>query len=80
MELLAELGPNEDPEVWAARIFDRERTAGRRVPGVGHRWHKTDRRAERLLDLAATVGGVVRWRRSERWPAWSAVTPVGMRR
>ena len=57
MELLAELGPNEDPEIWAARIFDRERAAGRRVPGIGHRWHKTDRRAERLLDLAATVGG-----------------------
>ena len=26
-------------------------------PGVGHRWHQRDRRAERLLDLASTVGG-----------------------
>jgi citrate synthase len=57
MELLAELGPDEDPEVWATRIFDRERAAGRRVPGIGHRWHKKDRRAERLLDLSESAGG-----------------------
>lgn len=57
MELLSELGPNEDPAGWAARIFDRERAAGRRIPGVGHRWHQHDRRAERLLDLASSVGG-----------------------
>ena len=57
MELLAELEPDEDPARWAARIFDRERAAGRRVPGIGHRWHQRDRRAERLLDLASTVGG-----------------------
>ena len=35
MELLSELGPNDDPCGWAARIFDRERAAGRRVPGSG---------------------------------------------
>lgn len=57
MELLSELGPDEDPAIWAARIFDRERAAGRRVPGIGHRWHQHDRRAERLMDLASTVGG-----------------------
>jgi citrate synthase/citryl-CoA lyase len=57
MELLAELGPEEDPESWAARVFDRERAAGRRIPGIGHRWHQRDRRAERLLHLAGTVGG-----------------------
>lgn len=57
MELLAELGPDEDPPAWAARIFDRERAAGRRIPGIGHRWHRLDRRTERLLDLASTVGG-----------------------
>lgn len=57
MELLAELGPDEDPATWATRIFDRERAAGRRIPGIGHRWHELDRRAERLLDLASTVDG-----------------------
>jgi citrate synthase len=57
MELLLELGPEEDPGTWAARIFDRERAAGRRIPGIGHRWHETDRRAERLLDLASGIGG-----------------------
>ncbi len=57
MELLAELGPEEDPAAWAARIFDRERAAGRRIPGIGHRWHRHDRRTDRLLDLASTVGG-----------------------
>ncbi len=57
MELLAELGPEEDPAVWAATIFERERAAGRRIPGIGHRWHQHDRRAERLLDLASAIGG-----------------------
>jgi len=57
MELLSELGPEEEPSSWATRIYDRERAAGRRIPGIGHRWHTQDRRAERLLDLAATVGG-----------------------
>jgi citrate synthase len=57
MELLSELGPDEDPSDWATRIFDRERAAGRRIPGVGHRWHERDRRAERLLDIASSVGG-----------------------
>ena len=47
MELLAELGPDEDPAAWAERVVDRERAAGRRIPGVGHRWHQRDRRAER---------------------------------
>jgi citrate synthase len=57
MELLSELGPDEDPSIWAARIFDRERAAGRRIPGIGHRWHHRDPRAERLLNLASTVDG-----------------------
>jgi citrate synthase len=57
MELLSELGPDEDPTDWATRIFDRERSAGRRIPGIGHRWHERDRRAERLLDIASSVGG-----------------------
>jgi citrate synthase len=57
MELLSELEPDEDPGTWATRVFDRERAGGRRIPGIGHRWHQQDRRAERLLDLASTVGG-----------------------
>jgi len=57
MELLSELGPDEHPRDWATRIFDRERGAGRRIPGIGHRWHERDRRAERLLDIASSVGG-----------------------
>ena len=57
MELLSDLGSDEDPRDWATRTFDRERAAGRRIPGVGHRWHERDRRAERLLDIAASVGG-----------------------
>ena len=58
MELLSELGADEDPMDWAKRTFERERAAGRRIPGIGHRWHERDRRAERLLDIAVSVGGI----------------------
>ena len=37
---------------WADEVFSAERAAGRRLPGVGHRWHEQDLRAERLLKLA----------------------------
>jgi citrate synthase len=57
MELLSDLGSDEDTRDWATRIFERERAAGRRIPGIGHRWHERDRRAERLLDIATSVGG-----------------------
>jgi citrate synthase len=51
MRILATLGPTDDPETWATSVFTAEREAGRRLPGIGHRWHATDLRAERLLDL-----------------------------
>jgi citrate synthase len=38
---------------WADAVFEDERAAGRRLPGIGHRWHATDLRAERLLDVSA---------------------------
>jgi len=38
-------------EDWADRVFEAERIAGRRLPGIGHRWHEHDLRAERLLDF-----------------------------
>jgi citrate synthase len=40
---------------WAALTFRTEREAGRRLPGIGHRWHAHDLRAERLLDVAASL-------------------------
>jgi citrate synthase len=40
---------------WADATFETEREAGRRLPGIGHRWHSTDLRAERLLEVASTL-------------------------
>lgn len=40
-------------EAWADGVFEAERAAGRRLPGIGHRWHDQDLRAERLLEVAA---------------------------
>jgi citrate synthase len=37
---------------WAEAVFREERAAGRRLPGIGHRWHEHDLRAERLLEVA----------------------------
>ena len=34
------------------RRSEAERDAGRRLPGIGHRWHAEDLRAERLLEVA----------------------------
>jgi citrate synthase len=56
MRLIAEPGEDLDLGEWARRLYERERAAGRRIPGVGHRWHSLDRRAERLLDLVADHG------------------------
>lgn len=52
MRILATLPADGDIDAWADRVFDEEREAGRRLPGVGHRWHAHDLRAERLIDLA----------------------------
>jgi citrate synthase len=51
MRILATLPPDGDIEAWAEAVFEEERDAGRRLPGVGHRWHAHDLRAERLIDL-----------------------------
>lgn len=52
MRILASAPFDGDLEAWADGVFEAERAAGRRVPGIGHRWHKRDLRAERLLQTA----------------------------
>jgi citrate synthase len=56
MRILATVPPDGDLDAWADGVFEAERAAGRRLPGVGHRWHQHDLRAERLLEVASTVG------------------------
>jgi citrate synthase len=56
MRLLKSLPPEGDVTGWARETFERERAAGRRLPGIGHRWHPHDLRAERLLDVASQHG------------------------
>ena len=55
MRVLATMPPTGDLEKWAESVFQTERAAGRRLPGIGHRWHAHDLRAERLLELAQGV-------------------------
>lgn len=55
MEILAGAPADADLDDWADEVFDSERSAGRRLPGIGHRWHHHDLRAERLLQLAASL-------------------------
>lgn len=57
MELIATLPEEGNVDDWADQVFQAERDAGRRLPGIGHRWHETDLRAERLIDLAAEGSG-----------------------
>lgn len=54
MRILATAPPEGDLDKWADGVFEAERSAGRRLPGVGHRWHHHDLRAERLLEAAAS--------------------------
>jgi citrate synthase len=42
-------------ESWADTVFESERAEGRRLPGIGHRWHNRDLRSERLIELAAQL-------------------------
>jgi citrate synthase len=53
MRLIADPPPAAAAQTWADEVFRTERAAGRRLPGIGHRWHAHDLRAERLLELAA---------------------------
>jgi len=55
MRILASAPANGDLEAWADEVFNTERAAGRRLPGIGHRWHTHDLRAERLLEVAAPL-------------------------
>ncbi|HEX5590976.1 MAG TPA: citrate/2-methylcitrate synthase [Candidatus Limnocylindrales bacterium] len=54
MEVIGTVPADGSLEDWADEVFLAERAAGRRLPGIGHRWHERDLRAERLLDVAAT--------------------------
>ena len=53
MRILATAPADGDLGAWADASFERERAAGQRLPGIGHRWHHRDRRAERLLEVAS---------------------------
>ena len=55
MRILATVPPDGDLAAWADEVFEAERSAGRRLPGVGHRWHQHDLRAERLLHVASEL-------------------------
>jgi citrate synthase len=55
MRILTAVPTDVDLEAWADRVFEAERAAGRRLPGIGHRWHVEDRRAEALLDVASEL-------------------------
>ena len=52
MQIIATVPATGSVEDWADEVFAVERAAGRRLPGIGHRWHEHDLRAERLLDVA----------------------------
>jgi citrate synthase len=53
MRILATAPAEGSLEPWAAGVFEAERAGGRRLPGIGHRWHHRDLRAESLLSVAA---------------------------
>ena len=53
MRILAVAPTEGDLDAWAEGVFEQERAAGRRLPGIGHRWHHHDLRAERLLEVAS---------------------------
>lgn len=55
MRILRTVPPEGSLESWADAVFETERAAGRRLPGIGHRWHEYDVRAERLLQVAAPL-------------------------
>jgi citrate synthase len=57
MRMIGGAPPAGSLDDWATEVFDAERDAGRRLPGIGHRWHARDLRAERLIEVAAARGG-----------------------
>jgi citrate synthase len=58
MRIVATAPVDGELEAWADSVFEEERAAGRRLPGIGHRWHAEDLRAERLIEVASARGGV----------------------
>jgi citrate synthase len=54
MQIVATVPAVGSVDDWADEVFRVERSAGRRLPGIGHRWHEHDLRAERLLEVAST--------------------------
>jgi citrate synthase len=57
MRIVASAPADGDLEAWAETVFEAERDAGRRLPGIGHRWHEHDLRSERLIEVATTFSG-----------------------
>jgi citrate synthase len=57
MRIVATAPAEGSLDAWAADAFDAERAAGRRLPGIGHRWHEHDLRSERLLEVATAFAG-----------------------
>lgn len=55
MRVLASAPDDGDLDAWAGGVFEAERAADRRLPGIGHRWHHHDLRAERLLQVASPL-------------------------
>ncbi|MFZ0015094.1 MAG: citryl-CoA lyase, partial [Acidimicrobiia bacterium] len=56
MDILATAPSNAGHiERWADEVFESERAEGRRLPGIGHRWHNRDLRSEKLIEMAAQL-------------------------
>lgn len=55
MVILSTVPQSGSVTAWAADTFRAEREAGRRLPGIGHRWHAHDLRAERLLEISSEL-------------------------
>ena len=51
LEILAKRPAGPPYEAWAEEVVADRRTRGERIPGVGHRSHEVDRRADRLFAL-----------------------------
>lgn len=55
MAILSTVPAAGDLTDWADEVFEAERAEGRRLPGIGHRWHRRDLRSEKLMELAEPV-------------------------
>lgn len=55
MRIIQTAPPTGSLERWADETYETEREAGRRLPGIGHRWHADDLRAEQLLKVSSAL-------------------------